>query len=159
MPSPIDEAITAARMEDYLRALTLFLDIYGTDDAPPIRTPKDAAGLSFFGLSLAMMQRKFKPAIDLCRRAIDLEFYNGDHYANLSRVYLAAGKRKAAVDTAESGLKLQPDNAQLLSARRALGVRARPAVPFLNRDHPINVSIGQQRHAKKVAERQKKKKS
>jgi tetratricopeptide (TPR) repeat protein len=155
----VDEAIQLARSGDHLHALNMFLEIYGTDNAPPIRSPKDAAGLSYFGLTLALVKKEYKAAVELCKRAIDLEFYNGDHYANLSRVYLAAGKRKAAVDTAESGLKLQPDNAQLLSARRALGVRARPAVPFLNRDHPINVSIGQQRHAKKVAERQKKKKS
>jgi len=28
------------------------------------------------------------------RRAIELEFYNGEHYANLARVYVAAGNRK-----------------------------------------------------------------
>jgi tetratricopeptide (TPR) repeat protein len=157
MPSPIDEAITAARMEDYLRALTLFLDIYGTDDAPPIRTPKDAAGLSFFGLSLAMMQRKFKPAIDLCRRAIDLEFYNGDHYANLARVYIAANNRKKALEMIEQGLKLVPEHEYLLNVRTSMGHRSRPAVPFLTRQNPINVSLGQARHAKKIADEERKK--
>lgn len=157
MPSPIDEAITAARMEDYLRALTLFLDVYGTDDAPPIRRPKDAAGLSFFGLSLAMMQRKFKPAIDLCRRAIDLEFYNGDHYANLARVYIAANNRKKALETIAQGLKLMPEHEYLLNVRASMGHRSRPAVPFLTRQNPINVSLGQSRHAKKIADEERKK--
>ena len=104
-PTPLEEAIVASRMDDHLRALTLFIDIYGTEDSPPIRTPKDASGLSFFGLALALMQKKFKPAIDLCRRAIDLEFYNGDHYANLARVYVAAGNRKKAVETASKTLR------------------------------------------------------
>ncbi len=157
MPTPLEEAIFAARTDDFLRALTMFIDIYGTEDAPPMRTPKDASGLSFFGLALALMQKKYKPAIDLCRRAIDLEFYNGDHYANLARVYLAAGNRKKAVETAEQGLKLVPEHDYLLRVRESLGVRGRPAVPFLDRTNPINVSLGQARHAKKVADDEQKK--
>jgi tetratricopeptide (TPR) repeat protein len=158
MPTPLEEAIQAARDEEFLRALTLFLDIYGTDDAPPMRTPKDATGLSFFGLAIAVMQKKFKPAIDLCRRAIDLEFYNGDHYANLARVYSVAGNRKKAIETAENGLKLVPEHEYLLAVRKSFGVRARPALPFLDRAHPINVSLGQARHAKKVADEETPKK-
>ncbi len=157
MPTSLEEAIAAAREEDFLRALTLFLDVYGTDDAPPIRTPKDATGLSFFGLTLAIMQKRFKPAIDLCRRAIELEFYNGDHYANLARVYIAAGNRRKALETIEQGLKLVPEHEYLLSVRKSLGIRARPAVPFLDRSHPINVTLGQARHAKKEAEKERKK--
>ena len=41
----IDEAIRAAREDDFLRALTIFLDVYGSDDTPRIKAPKDAAGL------------------------------------------------------------------------------------------------------------------
>jgi tetratricopeptide (TPR) repeat protein len=155
--TPIEEAIEAAREEDYLRALTIFLDVYGTENAPPIRTPKDARGLSYFGLSLAMMKKQFKTAIELCRRAIDLEFYNAEHYANLARVYAAAGNRKKAVETAEAGLKLAPENEYLVDVRKSFGVRAAPAVPFLTRANPVNVSLGQARHARKVAGSQKKK--
>lgn len=154
----IEQAIESAREDDYLHALTKFLDVYGTDDSPPIRTPKDASGLSYFGLCLALVRKQFKPAIDLCRRAIDLEFYNGDHYANLSRVYTAAGNRKKALETAEAGLKLVPEHEYLLAVRKALGIRARPAVPFLDRTNPVNVSLGQARHAKKVADELAKKK-
>lgn len=157
MPTPLEDAIIAARQEDFLRALTMFLDIYGTEDSPPIRTPKDASGLSFFGLALALMSKKYKPAIDLCRRAIDLEFYNGDHYANLARVYDAAGNRKKAVETADQGLKLVKGHAYLTQVRRSFGVRTRPAVPFLERTNPINVSLGQARHAKKVSDAEAKK--
>ena len=156
--TPIEDAIATAREEDYLHAYTKFIDIYGTDESPPIRTPKDASGLSFFGLCLALVKKQFKPAIDLCRRAIDLEFYNGDHYANLARVYAAAGNRKKAIETAENGLKLVPEHDYLLQVRKSFGVRARPAVPFLDRTNPINVSLGQARHAKKVSEQESKKK-
>ena len=53
----VDEAIWATREEDYLRALTLFIDVYGDEDSPPLQTAKSATGLSFFGLCLALVQR------------------------------------------------------------------------------------------------------
>lgn len=154
----INEAIALTREEDYLRALTLFVDIYGGEDAPTSLNNKAAAGLSYFGLCVALVQKKYKNAIDLCKRALELEFYNADHYINLMKVYLAGGNRKKALETIESGLKLHPEDESLLHARRTLGVRARPAVPFLDRSHPINVTLGQARHAKKVAEREGRKK-
>jgi tetratricopeptide (TPR) repeat protein len=154
----IDAAIGLAREGDYLHALTLFLEIYGTGDAPAIRASKFAVGLSYFGLCLALVKKDYKTGVELCKRAIDLEFYNGDHYANLSRVYAAAGKRRQAVDTAEKGLSVQAENEYLLKARRTLGVRARPSVPFLDRSNPINVQLGAAKHAKKEAERESKRK-
>jgi tetratricopeptide (TPR) repeat protein len=151
-PDSIEAAIGLTKAEEYLRAYTIFIDLYGTEDSPPIQNQRDASGLSYFGLCLALVQRKFKPAIDLCRRAIDLEFYNGEHYANLARVYMVAGNRKKAVEAAESGLKVAPEDENLLAVRASIGVRARPAVPFLDRSHPINVSLGQARRAKQYAD-------
>jgi tetratricopeptide (TPR) repeat protein len=152
----INEAIEAANEEDYLRALTLFVEIYGGENAPTSLNAKAARGLSYFGLCIALVQKKYKDAIDLCKRALELEFYNAEHYVNLMKVYVAAGNRKKALETIEAGLKLHPEDDALLKARRSLGVRARPAVPFLGRSNPINVSLGQARHAKKVAEKTKK---
>ena len=156
--TPIELAIEAAREEDYLRAMTMFIDVYGSEEAPSLQSAKAASGLSYFGLTLALMKKEYKHAIELCKRAMNLEFYNPDHYVNLTRVYVAAGKRKKAVETAEAGLKLHPDHDGLIAVRRSLGVRARPAVPFLDRENPINVSLGQARHAKKVSDAEKKKK-
>ena len=150
--SKLEQAIDLTKDEEYLSALTLFLDIFGTEDAPPRQAAKAASALSYFGLCLALVSRKYKTAIDLCKRAIDLEFYHGEHYANLTRVYVAAGNRKKAIETAEAGLRVAPEDDELLRARNELGVRARPAVPFLDRRNPINVSLGQSRHAKKLAE-------
>ena len=145
----IDAAIALTKEEDYLHALTRFVEIYGTKDSPPIQNPKDASGLSFFGLCVALVQKNYRTGIDLCKRAIDLEFYNGDHYANMARVYLAQGNRKKAVETADQGLKLVPEHEALLELRGELGVRSRPPVPFLDRKNPVNVSLGQARHSSK----------
>ena len=155
----IDEAVALTKAEEYLRALTMFLEIYGSEEPPsPMLSSKTATGLSHFGLCLAMMQRKFKPAIDLCKLAIELQFYNADHYANLARVYVAAGNRKKAIDAIEQGLKSHAADETLLEVRRKLGVRAKPPIPFLDRDHPINVTLGQARHAKKTSPKEPRKK-
>lgn len=151
----IDEAVTASKKGDYLKGLTLFLEVFGSEDAPTLRSPKDASALSYFGLCVALMKREYKGGIDLCKRAITLEFYNGDHYANLTRVYTAAGNRKKALETVEAGLKLVAEHPGLLAARNELGVRSRPTVPFLDRAHPVNVSFGQARHAKQLADKDK----
>ena len=103
-------------------------------------------------------EKRIKPAIDLCKRAIELQFYNVDHYANLARVYTAAGNRKKAIEILDQGSKSHPDDETLLAVRRELGIRARPPVPFLERANPINITLGQARHAKKVAESERKKK-
>lgn len=155
----IDTAVGLTKNEEYLRALTLFLDVYGGEDPPsPMLSSKTATGLSHFGLCLALVQKKFKPAIDLCKRAIELQFYNVDHYANLARVYVAAGNRKKAIEIVEQGLKAHAEDETLMEVRRELGVRARPPVPFLDRAHPINITLGQARHAKRVSAKEPKKK-
>ncbi len=155
----IEEAVALTKDKEYLRALTLFLDVYGGEDPPSLMlSAKTAAGLSYFGVCLAMVQKKIKPSIDLCKRAIELQFYNVDHYANLARVYTVAGHRKKAIDIVEQGLKAHPDDESLLAVHRELGIRSRPPVPFLERSNPINVSLGQARHAKKVAAKERKKK-
>jgi tetratricopeptide (TPR) repeat protein len=152
----IEQAINVARRDDYLRALNMFVEVYG-EGVPSVKNPKDAAGLSYFALTVALVKRDFRNAIEICKRAITLEFYNGDHHANLSRIYLAAGNRKKAVETADAGLKVVPEHEYLTEVRKELGVRARPAVPVLARTNPINVSLGQARHAKKLGGQAKKK--
>ncbi|HYM60583.1 MAG TPA: tetratricopeptide repeat protein [Thermoanaerobaculia bacterium] len=152
----IDVAVALTIAEDYLRALTLFLEIYGNEEPSDVSSQKFAKGLSYFGLTLALVQKEYRTAIELCKRAIQLQFYEPDHYANLALVYLAAGQRKKAIEIAEQGLKEHEDHPRLLEARKAIGIRARPALPFLDRSNPVNVALGQKRHAKELRDKEKK---
>jgi len=152
----VREGIEATEEEDFLRGLNIFLDAYGTDQLPLIQSGKATQGLSYFGLCIAMIRKEYKQAIELCRRAIDLEFYNANHYANLARIYFVQGNRKKAMETIETGLKHDIKNERARAVRRMLGIRSKPALGFLDRSNPINVSLGQARHAKKVADMEKK---
>src|SRR5258708_22996877 len=96
----INDGILATRAGDYLLGLTLFLDIYGTEEQPPISGSKAAEGLSYFGLCIALISKKYKTAIDLCKRAVDLQFYNCDHYTNLTNMYVVAGNPKKSMGAA-----------------------------------------------------------
>lgn len=62
-------------------------------------------------------------------------------YLNLGRVYAAANKRKAAYETFKKGLEIDNTNENLLNEIKKLGIRKKPAVPFLNRSNPLNKYI------------------
>jgi tetratricopeptide (TPR) repeat protein len=145
-------AIDAARNRRWTDALIIFHRVYsaGVDAAPAIDKTRHVEGLSFYGLALAMGQKKYKQAIEFCRKAADLQFYNSEHSVNLARVYVAAGMRKKAVETLESAIASHPEDAALVRYRKEIGVRARPPIPFLSRSNPLNVALGRMLHAQRV---------
>ena len=63
----IDRAILMVDHGQFLEALTEFLDIYGTEDSPPLNSAKAASGLSYFGLCLALVQKKYRAAAEIGR--------------------------------------------------------------------------------------------
>ncbi len=82
--------IEAAQAEDYERGLIYLAEAYrrattGTDSKLP------SLALSYYGLRLAVHRGRIKKGADLCRLAIEKEFYNAEHYAN----WLASGWREA----------------------------------------------------------------
>jgi tetratricopeptide (TPR) repeat protein len=145
--------IDAVRKDEYLLGLTLLGQAYSGSGERPAPD-----GLSYYGLCIALVQKKFKPAVDLCKKAIELQFYHGEHYANLARVYLAAEHRKKAISTVHKGLKVVPEDENLIRLRRELGVRRPPPIPFLSRSNPLNVALGRSRHARELAAKEEKKK-
>lgn len=146
----IQLAIDAVKGDEYLRALSIFTDAYGELGEAALRDPRALEGLSYFGLCVALIEKTHKHAIELCRKAIELQFYHAPHYVNFARVYVAAGNRKKAIEVLEDGLKVAPDDERLVALRAELGHRAKPVVPFLPREAGVNVALGRARHAKKA---------
>lgn len=144
----IQKGIRAAKQGDYLLAMNLLTDAYAGGEFKA-HNSKSVEGLSYYGLCLALVQKKYKEAIDVCKKTLTMNFFNPAHYANLARVYLAASMRKKAIETLDEGLRSFADDKQLLALRAELGVRSRPVVPFLERSNPVNVTLGRTRHSKK----------
>lgn len=150
----MERGILEAKREDYLSAMNLLMDAYNSGQFTS-KGSRSAEALSYYGLCIALVQKRYKLAIEFCQKAIEMHFYWPDHYVNLAKVYLAASMRRKAVETADRGLALFPEDTKLRRLRIEFGVRARPAVPFLERSNPINKALGQSRHAAKVVAKKK----
>lgn len=98
--------------------------------------------LSYYGLCLGLERNELREALRFCREAVTLEGYNPDLRCNLGRILMKAGRRKEAHQALLRGLSLQADHVDLRRALKSMGLRRRPPVPFLRRNHPLNVFLG-----------------
>ncbi|HEY8368211.1 MAG TPA: tetratricopeptide repeat protein [Thermodesulfobacteriota bacterium] len=107
--------------------------------------PGDAAALSHRGLCLALYEGRNEEGIADCRRAVDLEFYRADHYLNLGRVMLSAGRKREAVQAFRQGRTVDPQHPAILRELQALGIRRQPVLRWLPRSHFLNRHLGRLR--------------
>lgn len=142
---PVRQGIDAARKGKYLDALSILGNFYDQ----PGSAEQSADGLSWYGFCLAVINKDYRHAVECCNVALERQPDRAVHYLNLAKIHLASGNRKKAIEAVDRGLKAQPNDQELKGFRQQLGVRARPAVSFLDRSHPVNVTIGQVRHAAK----------
>jgi tetratricopeptide (TPR) repeat protein len=106
------------------------------------RTNPPPRYLSFYGLCLAMVSTKLQTGLEMCERAVAIEFYNPDLFHNLARVHLRMGRRDRAHAMLVRGLHLNPAHQGILSDLRRMGLRRRPFLPFLSRSNPLNRLLG-----------------
>jgi tetratricopeptide (TPR) repeat protein len=98
--------------------------------------------LSYYGICLALATNRVREGIGFCRKAVLQEGYNADLQWNLGRSYLAAERRREAYDALITGLRLDARHRGIRSELRRMGRRRRPVLPFLSREHPLNVFLG-----------------
>lgn len=116
-----------------------------------VNFPDDPFILSYFGCLQAIVDKRYRTGIETCKKALALikqsssfgeEMLFPVFYLNLGRAYVAAGKKKDALETFNKGLKFDNSNRDLQKEVRALGKRKAAVVPFLDRSNPINKYIG-----------------
>ncbi len=95
-----------------------------------------------YGLAVGLVERRLDRALELCRSAAKEEFFNPAHYHTLARLHLAFGFKAEAIRYLRRGLMIDPDNGAIADELRALGVRRRPPLAFLRRQHRLNRWIG-----------------
>jgi Flp pilus assembly protein TadD len=108
--------------------------------------PQNPYYLSFLGLSIALAERKWSKAAELCTEALRLKRTEMQIHLNLVEVYLAAGRIEEAVralDVAETHFGA---DARIERFRKKLGKRRKPVLQFLDRDHVVNHKLGKLRH-------------
>jgi tetratricopeptide (TPR) repeat protein len=129
--------------------------------------PDNALILSYYGCLQSIVDKKYRSGIEACRKALII-FKAEDTYTagiiypilylNLGRAYIAAGRKKEAIDALSKGLKYDRGNRDLKKDLLLLGIRNKPVVPFLARSNPINKYIGmllygKQKDAKRLSDR------
>jgi tetratricopeptide (TPR) repeat protein len=111
--------------------------------------------LSYYGYLKAVVKKSYKEGILACTKALETlkqkvpfgeEFFYPVLYLNLGKAYLAAGRKRQAVDAFQKGLELDTENSELRKMLRTLGARRRPAIPFFERSHILNKYIGMLSH-------------
>ncbi|HXV75819.1 MAG TPA: hypothetical protein VD788_05815 [Candidatus Polarisedimenticolaceae bacterium] len=98
--------------------------------------------LSHYGLCLGLAGRRKHEAVKFCREAVAMEGYNPDLLWNLGRALLIADLRREAYAAFVKGLRLEPGHKGIIQDLKAMGLRKRPPLPFLDRSNPINVLLG-----------------
>ncbi len=106
--------------------------------AKHLDTPELASNLGF---CLAKEHNQFERAIALCRSAIERDPENTRHYLNLGRIYLMKGKKGEALDIYYEGLHHGKDP-EISRDIQLVGMRRRPIIPLLHREHLLNRSLG-----------------
>jgi tetratricopeptide (TPR) repeat protein len=138
--------IAAAREQNFERGLVFLAEAYRRLSGRP-DTQIPASALSYYGLCLALNKGRIREAAEFCQLAIQREFYNSEHYLNLSKVWSAGRSRRKAIEAVDRGLAVEPHNEVLARFRVELGIRRSPVLPFLHRDNPLNVTLGRVRHS------------
>lgn len=98
--------------------------------------------VSYYGLCLTIYKEDVEKGIELCTRAIKIEFFRPEYYLNLGKVFLKAGKKQSAINTFRKGLKVDKNNLEIKIELEKIGIRAMPVIPFLERSNPINKCLG-----------------
>lgn len=101
--------------------------------------------LSYLGLALAMADKNWEQAEDLCYTALKKKRNQPELYLNLAEVFRRNGKKADAIDTLTEGLPLTKRDPRLLKALAKLGMRRAPVLPFLKRDNLLNRKLGKLR--------------
>jgi tetratricopeptide (TPR) repeat protein len=109
---------------------------------------------SYYGLCLALAERRFDKALHLCRSAAREEFFNPLLYHNLALVHLSFGFKAEGIRYLRRGLMIDPGNDLIAATLQDLGVRRRPPLRFLSRRHALNRWLGGMREFLPAASRE-----
>jgi hypothetical protein len=138
----LDRALVAYRKGRHREALALADAAWKlTKQVPGAPTHAAVVG-SWLGFLMATVDSRLRDGLKLCREAADVVFWEPRVFDHLARLEIQAGSRQRALAAVRRGLKLSPDDRDLQSVRRWLGVRRRPPIRFLHRDNPLNRLFG-----------------
>ena len=110
------------------------------------RTPGDARVMSWYGVTLVLVERNSNLGGLYCDQALRAAGPDPELILNLARVHLALRQRERAVKAIQRGLAAAPLDPGLQAAQDSMGWRRRPVLPCFGRGNPLNRWLGRLRH-------------
>lgn len=126
-------ALEALENSSYIEALMLLEQANELQGSPMVS--------SYLAYCQARVKREYSAAINLCSEALRDDPANADHYLNLGRIYILAGKRGNALPIFRRGIKLGR-NPQLMAELKKFDPRNPPVFSSLPREHSLNRIFG-----------------
>ncbi|HTT72121.1 MAG TPA: hypothetical protein VMG32_12935 [Anaeromyxobacteraceae bacterium] len=110
------------------------------------RAPADPRFMSYYGLTLVLVERNSSLGIVFCDQALRTSGPEPELLLNQARAHLALGQRDYAVKTIARGLAAWPLDPSLKLAQACMGWRRQAVIPFLPRSNFLNRWLGKLRH-------------
>ncbi len=108
-----------------------------------LRCDIDPGAMSSYALCEAAIEKDFESARKLCYQALKRDRENPEIYNNLGKIFLLSGERGSAFKILSKGLKVMPEDTEILRTISTLGVRRPPSIGFLSRKSSMNKVLGQ----------------
>jgi Flp pilus assembly protein TadD len=142
-PGPVGRALA--------EGLAAFLDrdlagAHGSFERAHRAAPRDPLAMSWYGVTLVLVERNITLGISLCDEALKSAPSDPELLLNSARIHLALNQRQRAARAITRGLQAWPEHDGLRAARALLGTRRTPVIPGLSRDNPLNRLLGRLRH-------------
>lgn len=131
--SLLQKAERALQRDETVVALLQLEAAHAIDPLPGVK--------SKLAYCIARERRQFKQALELCLAALHADPNNPDHYYQLGRIHLLAGKKQAALKALRKGLKCKRHQ-PIIDELNRLGFRKDPYFTSLPREHFLNRSAG-----------------
>ena len=142
----IVNAVELTKQKKYEDALTIFEECLPQLSSHDVRDkPVLSRSSSFYGVCVAVVNRKYAEAVKYCNISLKSQFMDPDHHTNLGLVYLERDDRGSAIEQFHAGLRIQPKNVRIHSILNDIGRRKAPVLSFLPRSNPLNVWLGRRR--------------
>ena len=138
--------VREGRYEEAFRALRQAMFRYSEQKTHELPYPL----MSYYGLCLVVLRQEPPLGMTLCKRAVNEAGNKSEFYWNLGKAYLALRNKAQAITAFQHGLEID-DDPRLTSELRRLGVRGRPLLPFLPRQHFLNRCLGRWRGKSRAA--------
>jgi len=110
------------------------------------RAAREPRVLSWYGLTLVLVERNSNLGVALCDQALRLSGPEPELVLNLARAHLALHQGDRVMRVLLRGVEANPDHPALAAALEAMGRRRRPILGALARSHPLNRALGKLRH-------------